>query len=81
MSTRPHTSPTAFLLTHNGITDSISAWARRAGMNKTTLDARLKRPGWTLEKCLEKKPTPRKPNVRRRKRGKLILGPRCWYNG
>jgi hypothetical protein len=74
MSTAP------VLLTHNGITDSISGWARRTGIGKTTLSARLKRADWPLERCLEKNPTPRKRNVRSRKKGKLIRGPRCWYN-
>jgi hypothetical protein len=68
------------LLTHNGITDSISGWSRRTGIGNTTLSLRLK-VGWPLAECLERKPTtPRKPAVRARKKGKLIRGPRCWYN-
>jgi len=30
------------VLTHNGITDSISGWSRRTGIKKTTLSLRLK---------------------------------------
>lgn len=39
------------MLTHNGISDSVSGWARRLGMKKQTLSQRLLA-GWTLDRAL-----------------------------
>lgn len=43
------------LLTHQGRTQCVAAWAREAGINATTIFARLKR-GWELERVLTTKP-------------------------
>ena len=40
------------LLTHQGVTDSLSGWARRAGLRRDTIYLRLKR-GWSLGEALE----------------------------
>jgi hypothetical protein len=37
--------------THNGETHNVSEWARKAGMNRITLQQRLAR-GWTIDRAL-----------------------------
>jgi hypothetical protein len=49
----------AVLYSHNGITDSIGGWSRRCGLNRKTLEARLSRKGWTLERVLTTPPIPK----------------------
>lgn len=39
-------------ITHNGITMTISQWARRVGIKKITLWQRIKDSGWSIEKAL-----------------------------
>lgn len=52
------------ILTHNGMTQTVSVWARELGINKRTIRARLDDLGWPVEKALTAtinrtgKPTP-----------------------
>lgn len=39
-------------LTHNGITLSVTDWAAKLGIKQATLNARLNRHGWSVEKAL-----------------------------
>lgn len=40
------------MLTHRGITDTVTGWARRLGMRRDSLSKRLHK-GWTVEEALE----------------------------
>lgn len=51
-----HARRTTTLLTFDGVTLSITQWAKRRGLNMNTLWARLKR-GWPLEKALQGPPS------------------------
>ena len=51
--------PSAFLLTHNGITQSIGKWAKNRGISPSTLRYRLET-GWTVRDALETPPDPDK---------------------
>lgn len=44
--------------THGGETLTISEWADRLGVNKTTLRMRVSRDGWTVAQALTIKPNP-----------------------
>ena len=48
-----------WFLTHNGKTQTLSEWAREVGIKEVTLDARLRRYGWSVERALT---TPVKKN-------------------
>ncbi len=39
-------------LTHNGITDSVSGWARRTGLKTSTISMRITQYGWPVERAL-----------------------------
>lgn len=45
----------AVLLTYLGRTQCISAWAREAGVKRATIQNRLQKWGWPIERALEKK--------------------------
>lgn len=44
--------PAPKMLTHNGITQSMSAWARSIGIKRATLERRLNRDGCSLDDAL-----------------------------
>ena len=46
---------TTMTLTHNGHTDTLRGWARRLGMDKSSLKTRLDG-GWPLDKALSTPP-------------------------
>lgn len=46
---------TTMKLTHNGHTDTLRGWARRLGIDKSSLKTRLDR-GWPLDKALSTPP-------------------------
>ena len=45
------------LVTYNGKTQSIAQWAEELGINRVTLQARINRYGWDIEKAMTTKDT------------------------
>jgi hypothetical protein len=52
MTEQSNNRRTNVLLTHDGQTMTLIQWARRLGINKTTLRDRLVIGGWSVEKAL-----------------------------
>ena len=40
---------------YNGITKSLSEWARELGIKRSTLDMRIRQYNWTIEKAFERR--------------------------
>lgn len=47
---------TNFVITHNGVSHTLSEWSEITGINKNTLESRLKKYGWETERALSVKP-------------------------
>lgn len=58
---------TTFYLTHNGVTKSLADWSEEVGILATTIDSRIRKHGWSIEKALT---TPTYSCGRRRKNGR-----------
>lgn len=43
------------MITYNGKTQNVAQWARELGLNRVTLQARLTRYGWSVEKAFSQK--------------------------
>lgn len=47
-------------ITHNGVTKTLTEWARHVGIRPRLLQARLARLGWSVERSLTEPPNPRR---------------------
>lgn len=50
----PVLGPQVLTLEHNGITDTTAGWSKRTGIKQTTINMRVTKYGWPVEKALTK---------------------------